>query len=294
MKYVIENQTDLELLTNFIQTDDPVYVYNLLLRYFYYNMCIELNRYEDLANFNISTLTEFLIFYKENYEKLTNWHQDHTLYYALDVNSNVELFRHFLKYPWEQWNDKTILEVGAGFGIYVFLFNLIKTYYNLNTRIKAYDFSEYKINKIKQVGNFLQWNNTVYTIADCCLRETFKDCVDDDIVLIYSETFSRRVGKEPYFRIMQNIIQKCSDLIRTPYILFPKDFIIEGEHTETTAYINHMNEDAYIQYFLVNEKYQSLIEFDVDEETTKLTNYIQHQWGDCIGFRWTVLNKRIK
>lgn len=266
MKYIIQDKTDLEILELFIQTDHPIYVFNLLLKYFYYNLSISTKKYSYIFKYNNETLNELLEYYKNNYETFKKI--DHTFYYSLDIESNIELFRHFLKYPWEKWDNGTILEVGSGFGIYTYLFNLFKDYYNLtNLKIISYDFSKYKIKKLKKIGAILQWTNNEYNIADATKTETFESLKTDNIKLIYSETFSSLgYDRENYNRIISNI-KKC----KLKGIIFPKDFIIK---------------ENLITHVKINDHYQSLSGFEIDLESIKIKKYIELKFKGYFGFRW--------
>jgi len=285
MKYLIENISNQELLHQFIETDDSIYVFNLLARYFYYNLCIEMEQEYKMGEFNTQNFAEVISFFKQHSEELKLWRNDHTIRYALDVLSNTILFRHFLNYPWTQWENKTVLEVGAGFGIYVFLFNLIKEYYNVNIQLKSYDLSDYKLDKIRKIGEFLEWSDNKIITADCCVSETFDDCINDDIALIYSETFSREVGREPYFKIIDNIIFDCKDSIKQPYILFPSYFTIEGKNVNAVEYTHHKDDDDKISHVKINGIYQSLYGFEVDDNTQAITDYMREYYPEH-GFRW--------
>lgn len=266
MKYLIKDKTDLELLDLFVQTDDAIYCFNLLLRYFYYNINIETKKYTKVLNYNEVNLTDCFEYYRENAEILKNKNtHDHTIYYSLDINSNVELFRHFLNFKWE--NEGTVLEVGSGFGIYTYLFNLIKEYYNFEFKLVSYDFSEYKINKLKQIGALLKWKNNEYYVADATKPETFDSVKNDNIKLIYSETFSSLgVNRENYNRIMNNIAY-CG----LSGIIFPNDFIIENDIFKKVK---------------INGKYQSLDGFEIDDRSKEIEKYIKENYDGLFGFRW--------
>ena len=269
MKNIIYNLSDLELLNKFIHTNDPIYCYNLLVRYFYYNMSVEMNKFRYIYDFNEINLEQVFDFYKNEYNRLIKVSTgDRTIYYSLDLISNIELFRHFLKYPWSSWNDKIVIECGVGFGIYTYLFNLIKMLFNVNLSIHSIDYSEYKIKKLEKISGLLQWSDNVIKCADAREVLTF-DGYDGNVKLIYSETFSMfDVSKENYFLIKDNL-EKCFDFNET--ILFPKDFVIENDS---------------IKSVVINGVYRNLSNFRVDNRSQNIMNDLLSEYPKIFGFRW--------
>jgi MoaA/NifB/PqqE/SkfB family radical SAM enzyme len=225
--------------------------------------------------YNEANFDKVMTLYKRNAHDLTARDFDHTIYYCLDTVSNTKLFRHFLEYPWEDWDGKTVIEVGAGFGIYTLLFNLIKEYYDIDIKIVSIDCSEGKIESLKTLAEDMCWTNNDFICGDATDETTFALHKWDNVALIYSETFGKTgETREPYFDII-NTIHKT---FMPQYELFPKDFILDSENN--------------IEAVKIQGKY-----FYFEHEEDELTEYISKisegkmgprwGWGDWFGKRKT-------
>lgn len=312
-KYFIDESIAL-LMYEFLRTKKPIYVYNILLRYFYFYFLHE--KLIDKLDINLEikpSVTDFNDWYYrlipekkiESALSIINseyWVPlcgvDHTFYYSIDIESNMELFKHFSSLPWYDWSPGgTVLEVGSGFGIYVFLFNLFKRYYSLKKlHIYSFDFDEYKIEKLRSLYQFLNLTDkNDFIIGDCSNKVTFEFLKYDLIRLFYSETFSGKgAHTQDYFRIMDNVFANFDKLIRSE-IIFPYHFIINNQKfsaKEYVDYITHSKSDEYkrhfIEAFLINGKYQYLTGYEMDNETAEIREYIKDRFGKRVGFRWGI------
>jgi hypothetical protein len=301
------------LLYLFITTKRPLYVYNILLRYFYFyflherivdKLKIKLDLkplVSDLQDWYTKPIPYSNISRSLSIINSEYWIPlcgvDHTFYYSLDIESNTELFRHFSLYDWKNWKDGVVLEVGSGFGIYVFLFNLFKKYYeNKNLYIYSFDFDQYKIDKLKDLYRFLGLvDKNDFILGDCSEKETFKFLNNKSIHLFYSETFSGKgAHTQDYFKIMDNLFNNFRGIIN-PENIFPYWFIINKKEYSALDYVNYVNNsnsDEYLNHFIdgfiINNRYQSLTGYDIDDETIEIKNYIQEKFKKRIGFRWGI------
>lgn len=281
MKYFIPNLSFQDIIQKFIETDDPIYVYNFLIRYFYINMKAEKNIFFKIdKHITYSDIQKMITQYSKKFDDYIV--SDHTIFYILDIESNTELFRHFISNcDWKEWNNKTILEVGCGGGIYTFLFNELKTYFNVpNLQICSYDFSDYKISKILNIEKRCEWTNNIIKCVDC-IEESFDD-VNNDIVLIYSETFSMfGAHRENFYKIIDNIKFRLSlDNI------FPYSFRINNTEEINVNDFHQCENSDIISHVFINNKFQNILTgFDIDKETEILKKYINENYS-CFGFRW--------
>lgn len=312
-KYFV-NESIAILMYEFLSTKKPIYVYNILLRYFYFyflhekltnKLDIKLDikpSVQDFNNWYVRLISEEKIESVLSVINSEHWIPlcgvDHTFYYSIDIESNTELFRHFSLLPWYDWGiGGTVLEVGSGFGIYVFLFNLFKKYYGYNDlQIYSFDFDTYKIEKLKSLYKFLNLTDkNDFVIGDCSKKETFKFLKRKPIKLFYSETFSGKgAHTQDYFKIMNNVFSNFSKSIR-PEAIFPYQFIINGQEfsaKEYVDYVNSSNNDDYLNHFIdafkINGKYQYLTGYEIDAETAEIKEYIKSRFKNRIGFRWGI------
>lgn len=308
------DQSVQHLFNQFMETKKSIYVYNILLRYFYlyflheklikklnitlhmkYSINDLLHWYENSISYN----------YIEDSLKIINspkWIPlcgvDHTFYYSIDIESNIELFRHFAEYPWDEWNNGVVLEVGSGFGIYSFVFNLFKKYYNLdNLHIYSFDFDTYKVDKLKDLYKFLKLtDNNDFIIGDCSKKETFEFLRKEKIYLLYSETFSGKgAHTQDYFKIMNNVFNNFNETLSYNTHIFPYEFIINNKKYSAREYVEYVNaseNDDYLKHFidgfLINGKYQFLTGYEIDKETIEIREYIRNKFPRRIGFRWGI------
>ena len=134
-----------ENFAEYYNTRSEKYLLNILARHFFMKMC---TRFKYDLEFNEDNFNRILKIYKKGAIEYIRIEDDHTIFYCMDVVSNKKILDEILTYPWEDWKGHTVLEVGSGFGVFTYLFNLIKEYFDIDVEIVSIDFSESKINSL--------------------------------------------------------------------------------------------------------------------------------------------------
>ncbi len=282
------------LFKSFIETKEPIYVYNILIRYFhlYFNHTTTKNYYTDNIDKNTIYATLDMINTPE-WKSLLE--KDHTIRYSLDMITNTTLFRHFCEYDWENWKDGNVLELGSGFGIYVFMFVLLKKYYKLdNLQILSADFSEYKINNLTSLYKSL--NEDVNLVCgDCTDPALYSHLKDQKIHLLYSETFSQIDAlRESFFKIMDTVLQQNLDIDNT----FPEDFIISKTEYKYNLFIDQFRSMIWeegsrignINAIKIGKYYYNIQNPKEDAKTTAMRHYVERKFNDRIAIRWELVD----